>query len=80
MSVTCHACQTTNRDTARCCTTCGAALALSCPQCAASNKIGARFCVQCGHRFEAPADGVEPVPVTAVVSVPAPALVTQPVA
>lgn len=52
MSVTCQACQTANRDTARCCTACGTALVLVCPQCSASNKIGARFCVQCGYRFE----------------------------
>lgn len=80
MSVICHACQTDNRDTARCCTTCGAALVLNCPQCTASNKISAQFCVQCGHRFAVPADAAAPFPAPVSASAPAAALTEIPVA
>ena len=53
MSVICPACHGHNRDSARCCTTCGAELTIACPQCQARNKPAARFCAQCGHSLVA---------------------------
>lgn len=54
MSVPCPVCQHDNRDTARCCTACGAPLGRACPQCDARNTAGARFCVQCGQALQEP--------------------------
>ena len=69
MSVICPACHGDNRDSARCCTTCGAELTIACPQCQARNKPAARFCAQCGHSLVAQIlssqQAPEPVPTEA---------------
>ncbi len=50
----CPKCQTDNREGARFCDQCGAALALNCPSCDAELGQRARFCDQCGHDLGRP--------------------------
>ena len=47
----CAKCQTTNPDTYRFCTQCGAKLGNSCPKCGAGNPPQYRFCNACGHEL-----------------------------
>ncbi len=44
----CSSCGAENRDGAKFCNECAAALAAKCPACAAVNKPGAKFCDECG--------------------------------
>src|SRR5262245_14268128 len=44
----CAGCGSDNRDGAKFCNDCGAALALHCPSCQAENRPAARFCNECG--------------------------------
>lgn len=44
----CAQCEHENRDGARFCEACGAALSLACAECAAELRAGARFCDRCG--------------------------------
>ena len=62
--MTCTACGTENRPTAKFCGGCGVALAASCPACGAANDPGLRFCNECG--------GPLGEPVTSAVSNPSP--------
>ena len=72
MSVICPACHGHNRDSARCCTTCGAELTIACPQCQARNKSAARFCSQCGHSLVTQTLSSEAVPKPVPTEAPAP--------
>ena len=72
MSVICPACHGHNRDSARCCTTCGAELTIACPQCQARNKSAARFCSQCGHSLVTQTVSSEAVPKPVPTEAPAP--------
>ncbi|MEX2015920.1 MAG: adenylate/guanylate cyclase domain-containing protein, partial [Candidatus Hydrogenedentales bacterium] len=47
----CASCGETNRDGARFCDTCGAALSMVCPKCEAALRPHARFCDRCGHNL-----------------------------
>src|SRR5713101_7293439 len=44
----CAGCGSENREGAKFCNDCGAALSLHCPSCQAENRPGARFCNECG--------------------------------
>jgi class 3 adenylate cyclase/tetratricopeptide (TPR) repeat protein len=57
MSLICPSCQTANRDSARFCENCGAALPAACPNCGTLNRPGARFCDHCGERLATPPAG-----------------------
>ena len=48
----CAACGEMNRDGARFCDNCGAALNFVCPQCAAELRPHARFCDHCGYHLQ----------------------------
>jgi class 3 adenylate cyclase/tetratricopeptide (TPR) repeat protein len=52
--VLCASCGKENRDDARFCRGCGAALALRCPACGAEQPDDATFCDRCGARVGAP--------------------------
>ncbi|HEY2636485.1 MAG TPA: zinc ribbon domain-containing protein, partial [Solirubrobacteraceae bacterium] len=61
--MTCPACAAENREGARFCDTCGAALAAACPSCGAEPRPGAGFCDRCGTALApAAADVAGPVP------------------
>ena len=49
----CPVCQTANRDGARFCDNCGAALPFTCPNCGTLARPGARFCDHCGGQLVA---------------------------
>src|ERR1041384_2609057 len=44
----CANCHLDNGETAKFCSSCGAALLIICPKCAQPNRVGSRFCDQCG--------------------------------
>src|SRR5215467_2431261 len=50
----CSNCDADNPETAKFCSSCGAALPLACPRCGHPNSAGARFCNQCGSTLTAP--------------------------
>ena len=56
----CPVCAAENRDTAKFCTECGAALALRCSACGTAHHPGQRFCDECGAALSAAA-AAEPV-------------------
>jgi class 3 adenylate cyclase/tetratricopeptide (TPR) repeat protein len=56
----CQACQTDNRDTAKFCRECGAALEQRCPSCGEPVTAGSNFCDGCGARLGGSAP--EPAP------------------
>ena len=77
MSVICPACHGDNRDSARCCTTCGAELTTACPQCQARNKPAARFCAQCGHSLVAQILSSQQAPEPVPTEAPAPVFAAE---
>src|SRR2546423_14091617 len=50
----CPRCQHDNRDDARFCRGCGAAMSLSCPKCGVNVTPGSRFCDKCGAALTDP--------------------------
>src|SRR5262245_1470112 len=56
----CSNCDADNPETAKFCSSCGAALPLTCRSCGQPNRAGSRFCNQCGSALTAP--GPEPRP------------------
>jgi predicted amidophosphoribosyltransferase len=59
-TVQCVSCGHENREGARFCAACGAALAttVTCPSCGAEHPAGERFCDECGAQLTG--DGPEP--------------------
>jgi hypothetical protein len=53
----CSKCGADNRDTARFCDGCGAAMQAQCPSCGAPGRPGARFCDACGGALPGPPPG-----------------------
>jgi class 3 adenylate cyclase/predicted ATPase len=49
----CLKCQAENVETAKFCSSCGAALPIACPKCGQTNRAGSRFCDQCGSALTA---------------------------
>lgn len=56
----CLACEHQNREQARFCEECGAALPVRCAGCGQVNRPSAKFCDECGGRLGAPPDAAEP--------------------
>ena len=52
----CRSCQRENREGARFCRGCGAALPLACPRCSAPAEPDSDFCDRCGARLGGPAE------------------------
>lgn len=80
MGSVCLGCGLENREGAKRCRDCGAALPQACGQCQAINKPEARFCVQCGEVLSAGAaePAAEVVPVAAHAQGPEPVTMPQP--
>src|SRR3954447_13798987 len=70
MSASCPSCGAPQRDDARFCPNCGAALGTTCAGCGSALEPGDRFCAQCGAAAPGvPAPAAEPVPERRLVSV-----------
>ena len=59
----CSNCQAENKEGAKFCKVCGAALVLRCPSCGAPYEAGQRFCDECGTALAPAAAVVAPAPV-----------------
>jgi predicted ATPase/class 3 adenylate cyclase len=73
----CANCGAKNREGAKFCSECGAALMLSCPACGAPNEAGAKFCNECGTPLT---DGLILAPASAAPSTPASPPAVEPMA
>jgi hypothetical protein len=51
--VVCPKCAAENRESAKFCSECGAALALRCPACGVAHRAGQKFCDECGTALAA---------------------------
>ncbi|HUH14725.1 MAG TPA: adenylate/guanylate cyclase domain-containing protein [Gaiellaceae bacterium] len=58
----CSNCAAQNRDEAKFCGECGAALGSTCPSCGAANEPGRKFCDQCGTLLAAAASSAPGLP------------------
>ena len=56
----CSSCDADNPETAKFCSSCGAALPLPCGRCGQPNRAGSRFCNQCGSALTAPGSQSHP--------------------